>query len=358
MDKFRLGNIVFVLVSLLLCFICWQYFAHQFEYKHPNFFWLLLLLPLLALNFLFRLERKTAKVKMPTFGYFAKASLFSKAFFFQLMHPLRWIALCLLIIAMARPQSKDSYKNVSTEGIDIIIALDVSASMLAKDFKPNRLESAKDVAKDFISKRKNDRIGLVVYEGEAFTQCPVTSDHRVLNGMLSEINTGLLDGGTAIGMGLATSVNRLRESEAKSKVIILLTDGVNNMGEIDPLTSAELAKEFGIKVYTIGVGSQGKALSPVSKFPNGQYQYDYIDVKIDEITLEKIALQTGGKYFRATSENGLREIYDNIDKLEKTEIKVTEYAQRIEEFKFFILIASGILLLEFVLRNTLFRSLL
>ena len=356
MNNSRIGNIIFALVAVLLCFVLWQYFLHSYEYKHAHLFWFLIIIPLLALNFIFRAENKQATIALSTLSLLPKGKLFSKGFFLNILPAFRWMALTLLIIGLARPQSKDSFRNVSTEGIDIIIALDVSASMLAKDFTPNRLESAKSVAEDFISKRTNDRIGLVVYEGEAFTQCPVTSDHRVLKGMLSEVNTGVLEGGTAIGMGLATAVNRLRDSDAESKVIILLTDGVNNRGEIDPLTSAEIAKEFGVKVYTIGVGSEGKALSPVSVFPNGKYQYDYIDVKIDELTLEKIAFQTGGKYYRATSETALREIYDNIDKLEKTEIKVTEYAQRNEEFKLFILIAAAVLFLEFILKFTLFRS--
>ncbi|TXC76179.1 vWA domain-containing protein [Luteibaculum oceani] len=356
MGKSKIGNIVFALIGVLLCFILWQYYYHRFEYKHGAFFWFLPIIPLLAIHFVWRQNQQIAKVNLPSFNFIAKENLFSKGFFRTSLHGFKWIALTLLIIALARPQSKDSYRNVSTEGIDIIIALDVSASMLAKDFTPNRLESAKDVAMDFISKRTNDRIGLVVYEGEAFTQCPITTDHRVLNSMLKEINTGLLEGGTAIGMGLATSVNRLRESDAKSKVIILLTDGVNNRGEIDPITSAELAKEFGVKVYTIGVGSRGKALSPVSIYPNGQYKYEYIDVKIDELTLEKIAFQTGGKYYRATSEAALREIYDNIDKLEKTEIKVTEYAQRNEEFAPFILAALALLCIEIILKSTWFRS--
>ncbi|MGB0165986.1 MAG: vWA domain-containing protein [Luteibaculum sp.] len=356
MRKSQIGNIVFALLILLCCFVLWQYIGHQYEFKHPSFFWLLLSIPLLAIGQIVWSTRRTAKVALSTFRHFKKPPLFSKGFFRDSLKGLRYLALTFLIIALARPQSKDSFRNVSTEGIDIIIALDVSASMLAKDFKPNRLESAKTVAHEFISKRINDRIGLVVYEGEAFTQCPVTTDQRVLKSMLEEVNTGVLEGGTAIGMGLATAVNRLRESEAKSRVIILLTDGVNNMGEIDPLTSAELAKEFGIKCYTIGVGSKGKALSPVSIFPNGTYRYDYVDVNIDELTLEKIAFTTGGKYYRATSEDALREIYNNIDQLEKTEIKVTEYAQKNEEYFWFACIGAALLLIEFLLANTLFRS--
>ncbi len=356
MPKALIANIVFVLLVNLLCFVGWQYADFYFEFKHASFLWLLMLIPISGLLWIWKSGQRQTKLTLPTLHFAGKTPWLSKGTFKTGLVAVQWLALAAIILAFSRPQSKDSFRNVSTEGIDIIIALDVSASMLAKDFKPNRLESAKSVATDFIAKRGTDRIGLVVYEGEAFTQCPLTSDHRVLKSMLSEVNTGVLEGGTAIGMGLATAVNRLRESEAKSKVIILLTDGVNNMGEIDPLTSAELAKEFGIKCYTIGVGSQGKALSPVSIFPNGTYRYDYVDVKIDELTLEKIAFATGGKYYRATSETALREIYNNIDRLEKTEIKVTEYAQKNEEYLWFAVAGLGLLLLHSLLNATLFRT--
>ena len=263
----------------------------------------------------------------------------------------------MIIIALARPQSNLSWQNVSTEGIDIVVAMDISASMLAQDFQPNRLESSKQVAIDFIEARPNDRMGLVVYEGESFTQSPLTTDHRVLVNLFKDVKTGMVEGGTAIGMGLATAVNRLKESDAKSKVIILLTDGVNNAGSIAPITAAEIAKEFGIRVYTIGVGSEGRALSPVAVFPDGRYKYDYIDVKIDEATLQEIAKLTDATYFRATDEKALAKIYAQIDRLEKTKINVTEHSRKSEEYYLIALIGSILLISEFFFRKTILQTL-
>jgi Ca-activated chloride channel family protein len=266
----------------------------------------------------------------------------------------RVFAIILIVFAIARPQSIYTWKNEITEGIDIIIALDVSSSMLARDFQPDRLEAAKDFAIQFITGRKNDRIGLVVFSGESFTQCPLTTDHRVLINLFREIKSGMIEDGTAIGMGLATAVARLKDSDAKSKVIILLTDGVNNQGAIAPLTAAELAKTFGIKVYTIGVGTKGMAPYPVNT-PFG-VQLRNVPVEIDEQMMKKIAEMTGGKYFRATDNKKLIQIYEQIDQLERTEIEVKEFSQKNEEFLVLILLAAFLLLSDMILRNTLLRQ--
>ena len=272
---------------------------------------------------------------------------------------LRALALTLIIVATARPQTVDvSTKQKTTRGIDIVMAIDVSASMLAKDLKPNRLEALKKVASKFINRRPNDRIGLVEYAGESYTRTPVTSDKGIILKSLRDIkyNT-IITGGTAIGMGLATAVNRLKESKAKSRIIILLTDGVNNSGFIDPQTASELAVEYGIKTYTIGLGSNGMALSPVA-INNGKFQYSRIQVEIDEKLLKEIASETGGKYFRATNNKKLEDIYDEIDKLEKTEIEEFKYYNYEEKFRPLVLLALGLLVLEFLLRHTFLRTFL
>ena len=261
---------------------------------------------------------------------------------------LKIIAACFLIIALARPQSSTNWQEISTEGIDIVLAMDISGSMLAQDLKPDRLEASKNVALNFISKRINDRIGLVIFSGESFTQCPLTTDHNVLSNLFQNVKSGMIEDGTAIGMGLATSVNRLKESKAISKVIILLTDGINNSGMIPPLTAAEIAAEFGIRVYTIGVGSEGFAPYPFQTAFGIQYQD--VEVKIDEATLQDIATLTNGKYFRATNNNSLKEIYKDIDELEKTKIQVTEYNKKSEEFLPFALTSLLSLLLSFLLK--------
>ncbi len=238
----------------------------------------------------------------------------------------------LLLVALARPQAEDSSEERHREGIDIVIAMDVSGSMLARDLKPDRLEAAKRVALDFIDGRPNDRIGLVVYEGEAFTQCPLTTDHGVLKTLFSEARSGLIANGTAVGLGLATAVNRLRHSDAKSKVVILLTDGVNNTGAVQPLDAAAVAERMGVRVYTIGLGTRGKALSPVGRYPDGTLHFDYVDVDLDEKTLQSMASLTGGRYFRATDERKLKEIYAEIDELEKTRFKVEQYSFKVEKY--------------------------
>jgi len=267
---------------------------------------------------------------------------------------LRCLALAVLIVAISRPQSSLSWQNSTTEGIDIVIASDISGSMLAEDFTPNRMEAGKNIAIDFIKNRPNDRIGLVIFSGESFTQCPLTIDHEVLINLFKDIKNGMIDDGTAIGMGLATAVNRLKESDTKSKVIILLTDGSNNTGSIPPITAAEIAKQFGVRVYTVGLGTRGMAPYPVQT-PMG-IQYQRVPVDVDEGTLTKIAEITGGKYFRATNNSTLKNIYDQIDKLEKAKIDVTQYHKKTELFFPFALIALGFLLLEFVLKNTVFKG--
>jgi Ca-activated chloride channel homolog len=267
---------------------------------------------------------------------------------------LKLISCCLLIFALARPQSSINWEESTTEGIDIVLSMDISGSMLAEDLKPNRLEASKDVAVDFISKRINDRIGLVIFSGESFTQCPLTTDHNVLTNLFKDVKSGMVEDGTAIGMGLATAVNRLKDSKAISKVIILLTDGVNNKGVVAPFTAAEIAKKFGIRVYTIGVGTEGFAPYPFQT-PFG-IQYQDVEVQIDEKTLQDIASVTDGKYFRATNNGKLKEIYKDIDKLEKSKIEVTEFHKRSEEFLRFALPALFLLLVGFILETSYLKQ--
>ncbi|HEX4888192.1 MAG TPA: VWA domain-containing protein [Luteibaculaceae bacterium] len=354
-NKGVIKNTVFVLLLNLMVFVGWQLAAYYFEFAYPELLVLFGLIPLLSIWFVWKNHRMHPEISLSTLSFFPR-HFHWKQLFKHILFTFRVIAIALLIVVLARPQSKTSWQNVDAEGIDIVISFDVSASMLAKDFRPNRLESAKKVAQSFINSRPDDRIGLVVYEGEAFTQCPLTTDHRVLRALLSEIKSGWVEGGTAVGMGLATAVNRLRNSQAKSKVIILLTDGVNNAGSISPLSAAEIAKDFGIRVYTIGVGTRGKALSPVARTMGGQYQFDYIDVEIDEVGMRQIAKMTGGKYFRATDSRKLEEIYAEIDTMEKTILHVKEFSRRKEEFLWFAIAALGLFALEQFLRYTIFKS--
>tara|TARA_X000001036_G_scaffold414449_1_gene429663 strand:- start:177 stop:1166 length:990 start_codon:yes stop_codon:yes gene_type:complete len=272
----------------------------------------------------------------------------------HLPYLLKVIASILLIIAISRPQSSTNWQESNTEGIDIVLAMDISGSMLAQDLKPDRLEASKNVAMDFIRKRKNDRVGLVIFAGESFTQCPLTTDHKVLVNLFKDVKSGIIDDGTAIGMGLATAVNRLKDSEAISKVIILLTDGVNNSGMVPPLTAAEIAQKFGIRVYTVGVGTEGFAPYPFQT-PFG-IQYQDVEVKIDEKTLQDIAILTDGKYFRATNNSSLKEIYKDIDSLEKSKIEITEFHKRKEEFFAFALGALVLLLLSFIMKTTYLKQ--
>lgn len=325
------------------------------EFANPQFFWLLLLLPIAALWYFFKRKEETASLKISTIKGFSTDSLLPKLK--PLLFVLRLLALAAIITALARPQTvENSSKTKTTKGIDIVMAIDVSSSMLARDLKPNRLAALKKVAAEFINKRPNDRIGLVAYAGEAYTKTPITSDKSIVLNALKEITYGSLEDGTAIGMGLATSVNRLKESKALSKVIILLTDGVNNAGFIEPQTAAELAVEYEIKTYTIGLGTNGNALSPIGLNSDGSFRYGMRPVEIDEKLLEDIAKTTGGAYFRATNNESLESIYDEINKLEKTEISEFKYTKYDEKYRPLLLLACLVLLLEWILRHTIFRS--
>jgi len=327
------------------------------EFLNKEFFWLFLLLPLALLWYVFKHKKQTAELKISSLkGFKVTNSWLPKLR--HLLFALRLLALAALITAMARPRTVDvSTKTKTTRGIDIVMAIDVSASMLAKDLSPNRLEALKDVAAEFIAGRPNDRIGLVEYAGESYTKTPITSDKSIVLRSLNEIRyNNIIEGGTAIGMGLATSVNRLKDSKAKSKVIILLTDGVNNSGFIDPKIASELAVEYGIKVYTIGLGTNGMALSPYAVNPNGSFQYARVQVEIDEALLKEIAEATGGKYFRATNNKKLAEIYDEINKLEKTEIEEFKFYNYEEKYRPLVLLAGLLLAIELLLRFTIFRS--
>ncbi|MCU4176109.1 vWA domain-containing protein [Carboxylicivirga sp. N1Y90] len=324
-------------------------------FAQPLFFILLAIVPLYIAWYVWKQKGMQASLQISTLKGFSKAPVSKKIYLRHSLFAFRVFTVILLITALARPQSSNSFSDETTEGIDIMLALDISSSMLAEDFKPNRFEAAKQVAADFVKGRNNDKIGLVIYAAESFTQCPLTTDHNVLHNLFLDIKMGLLEDGTAIGMGLATAVQRIKDSDAKSKVIILLTDGENNRGEIAPLTAAEIAKTFGVRVYTIGVGTIGMAPYPVETVFGKQYQQ--MEVKIDEELLQEIANLTDGKYFRATDKNKLNEIYTEIDKMEKTRIEVREYTKRKEEYFIFALLAGLFLLLEVFLRNTVFRNL-
>lgn len=330
---------------------------NNFEFHNPQFLWLLILVPLLALWFFSSRKKQHTQLSIPNLNNFKTGtSILSRLK--PLLNIFRLLALTALIIALARPRNVSVSKRTKTNrGIDIVMAIDVSASMLAKDLKPNRLEALKRVAVDFVNRRPNDRIGIVVYAGESFTQTPITSDKSIVKRTISEIKWGQLEGGTAIGMGLGSAVNRLKESKAKSKVIILLTDGVNNAGFVDPKTATELAKELGIKVYTIGLGTNGMAPFPWAKDPRtGKLSFRNQQVEIDEKLLQFIATQTEGEYFRATDNAKLKAIYDEIDKLEKTKIEEFKYYNYTEKYRFWVFLAGILLLLEFILKNTLFKS--
>lgn len=316
---------------------------------------LLLLLPAVGFWYYFQFKNRYASLRMPSLAAIKGASGI-RGRLRPLLPILRALAFAALIIAIARPQLTLKEEEIKAEGIDILLVMDLSSSMLAQDFKPDRLEVSKQVAAAFIDKRQHDRIGLAVFAGEAFTQCPLTTDHRVLKDFLGGLKCGVLEDGTAIGMGLATAVNRLKDSAAKSKIVILLTDGDNNAGYIKPMTAAEIANEFDVKVYTIGVGSRGKALTPVSRRSDGEYIFGLANVQIDEQLLNRIAELTEGKYFRATDEASLQQIYDDIDRLEKTEIEVTTINRYSEEYHRFIMMGLLLLFLEFILRYTVLRT--
>lgn len=328
-------------------------------FLNPEFFWLFALFPILIAWYIVTYKKQSATLKMSSLKGFEASSSF-KAKIKPILFLLRLAALSLIIIGLARPQTVDvTSRTKSSQGIDIIIAVDVSGSMLARDLKPNRLEALKRVASQFVKERPTDRMGLVVYSAESYTKTPVTSDKGIILNAIRDVKyDNVIQDGTAIGMGLATAVNRLKESKAKSKVIILMTDGENNAGFLEPRTAAEIAKEYGIKVYTIGIGTNGMAEMPYAYAPNGGFIYKMMEVKIDEKLMRDIANTTGGKYFRATTNTKLTEIYDEINKLEKTDIEELRYFNYDEKYRSYILWAGMLLLLEFLLRKTLFRGII
>ena len=326
-------------------------------FANPTYLWLLLIIPIMVVWNILTWKKNQPILKMPSLVNFKTGSSFL-AKLYPLLYVFRLFAIGLIILSIARPQTVDvSTRTKTNKGIDIVMAIDVSSSMLAQDLKPNRLVALKRVAGEFIEDRRSDRIGLVVYAGESYTKTPITSDKSIVKSSLGEINfQGLIEDGTAIGMGLATSVNRLKDSKAKSKIIILLTDGVNNSGFIDPKIATELAVEFGIKTYTIGLGSNGTALAPVGILPNGKFKYGLTKVEIDEVLLKEISQKTGGIYFRATNNQKLEEIYDEINKLEKTEIEEFKYYNYEEKYRSLILLALALIVSEWILRSTVFKS--
>ena len=318
------------------------------NWENPEFLYLLLIIPLLIIWYWFRQRRNNVDLRFSSMEAFGNIKPTLKTYLIHSLFAFRMIALGLLIIALARPQSVSTKQNVNIEGIDIVMSVDVSSSMLARDFKPDRLEAAKDVAREFIAKRPNDRVSLVIFSGEAFTQVPLTTDHQMISNIFEEVQSGMIEDGTAIGDGLATAVSRLKNSEAISKVIILITDGVNNSGSVDPVSAAEMANMFGIRVYTIGIGSMGTAPYPVQT-PFG-IQMQQMEVQIDEELLQKIASLTGGRYFRADNNKKLKEIYKEIDLLEKSKIDIQEFRKKHEVFLPFALWALAILFFEITLR--------
>lgn len=332
-------------------------FFNDITFANKELFWLLLAVPFIIAWYIFKNKTANAEIKVSSLSGFDGLRPTLKARMRHSLIVLRTLAIVLIIVVLARPQSRSSWKDIKTEGIDIVLSLDISTSMLAKDFKPDRLDAAKEIAADFIDSRPNDRIGLVIFSGESFTQCPLTSDHAVIKNLFSGIHAGMLKDGTAIGDGLATAVSRVKDSKAKSKVVILLTDGVNNQGSVPPITAAEIAKAFGVRVYTVGVGTMGKALSPTGGiYPDGTLEYVYVDVDIDDKTLTEIADMTGGKYFRATDNNKLKEVYKEIDRMEKTIFEEKNFTNKAEHFLPFAIFAAVLLLIEFLLKNNLFRS--
>lgn len=324
-------------------------------FNNPNLLYLLfLLLPMIGW-YIWKQRDMDTSIRLSTLKGFARAPRTYKWYLRHVPFVLRTLAMAILVVALARPQSTDSWSNTTTEGIDIVVALDISGSMLAEDFKPNRLEAAKEDAIRFISGRPNDRVGLVVFSGESFTQCPLTTDHAVLINLINDVKSGMIEDGTALGVGLANAVSRLKESSAKSKVVILMTDGINNCGEIPPLTAADIAKAMGVRVYTVGIGTQGQAPYPfLDQFGNKHYQK--VDVEIDEDVLTQIATQTDGRYFRATNNKRLQEVYEQIDQLEKSKIETTEYSKKNEEYLMLVLAGMALLAIELLMRNIILRT--
>ena len=330
---------------------------NKVTFLNPEFFWLFLLIPIVIGWQIWKRNEQAATLKISSLkGFKTSKSILAKLK--PMLFVFRLLALSSLIIAMARPRTVDvSSKTKTTKGIDIVMSVDVSGSMLAKDLKPNRMEALKDVAENFVKARPNDRIGLVVYASEAYTKSPVTSDKAVVLDAIRSIKyDNVLQDGTGIGMGLTTAINRLKDSKAKSKIVILMTDGVNNAGFIEPQTASDIAQQYGIKVYTIGIGSNGMADFPYAIAPNGQFLFRMMKVEIDESLLRSIAKNTGGKYFRANSNQKLEAIYNEINKLETTEIQELKFYDYDEKFRSFALFAGLLVLVEIGLRNTLFRS--
>ncbi|MBQ4503258.1 MAG: VWA domain-containing protein [Alistipes sp.] len=325
------------------------------EFASPKILWFLLLLLPLVGYYIYRTRQGGASVVVSTTETVRRAPRTFRYYLRHIPFVLRCVALSLIVVAIARPQSAEHYTNTTTEGIDIVLAVDVSTSMLAKDFIPDRLSVAKEVASEFISDRTGDRIGIVVFAGESFTQSPLTTDQSSLQTMLGRITSGVIEDGTAIGNGLATSINRLRESDSKSKVVILLTDGVNNRGEISPLTAAKIAKDMGIKVYTIGIGKRGTAPYPVFDERGREVDVVNMKVEIDEKMLKNIASQTGGEYFRATDKKTLEAIYEQINTLEKSRVEVENRTTLHEEYLVFVLWALAALLLEFIINRVVLK---
>ena len=324
------------------------------NFAHPWFFLLLLVIPLMVWWQIKKKKKSEPAIRLTTLTGISEVKPSWRVRLRPTLFILRLVSIAALTVALARPQSSNVKENIESEGIDIVLSLDVSGSMEAEDLKPNRIEAAKKVALEFVDARKTDRVGLVIFAGESFTQVPITIDHDVLKTQLTKVKSGLLIDGTAIGMGLATGVDRLRSSNAKSRILILLTDGVNNTGLIDPSTALEIAKTYGVRVYTIGVGSKGEAPYPMQT-PAGTVTR-MMPVQIDEVLLKKIATETGGKYYRATNNKSLRSIYKEIDQLEKTKIEVSSYKKYAELFFPFALIAIICIVLEILLRNTVFKS--
>lgn len=327
---------------------------NEYTFANPEYLYLLLMLIPMAAWYIWRHNKQRPSLRVSTLGAFAQPYNKLKVWLRHILLLLRFVTIAAVVVVIARPQSTNNWEKQTTEGIDIVMALDISSSMLARDLRPDRLEAAKDVAMKFVNGRPDDRIGLVIFSGEAFTQCPLTTDHATLLNLFKDVESGMIEDGTAIGLGLATGINRLRDSDAISKVIILLTDGVSNMGEIDPITAAELAKTFGIRVYTIGVGSRGTAPYPVQT-PFG-VQYQQMEVEIDETTLSKMAELTDGQYFRATSNSALQEIYEKIDQMEKTRIETKSFSKKQEEYIWFAIVAALALMAEVILRSTIFKT--
>ena len=324
-------------------------------FAYPWVLYFLLIIPLMIAWYIFRGMKVQSSVKYSSLNIFKGVPSTIRERLRHIPFAIRMLAIGLLIIALARPQSFSSGENVTTEGIDIAMVLDISGSMLAEDFKPNRLEAAKNVIDNFVEGRISDRIGLVVFSRDAFTQCPLTIDYNVLRNLLLDIRSGMIEDGTAIGNAIANGINRLKDSNAKSKIIILVTDGANNSGEVDPISAAEMAKTFGIRVYTIGVGTRGEAPYPV-KTPFGT-RYQMVPVDIDEALLQKISNITDGQYFRATNNRALKEIYDKIDKLEKTKIEITSYKNASEKYHSWLWLGLILLLVEIGLSKTILRKL-